>query len=284
MTAAPPSAPPLPPLDRATRTTSNALFALASSLTTDFAIQYGSGSAIGYLAQDTVSLGGMTQAAQTFAIVTDTDANLISNPISGLMGMAFEALATSDAKPWWQNLAPSWTNQLFAFRLARYRNVRFAQATEQAGGYVDLCVLDCKRCTPFQHSLTLHALSIRSGALNSSHYTGDINWINLSEALYWQIPCEGMTIQGTKIDINTTTTTASRNPFSSGSTTTGLPQVAVDTGTTLISVPSATAEAVFAAIDGATAVQERGYEGYYTFPCSTQVNVGPLHSFVRVVP
>ena len=111
-------------------------------MTTPFSIQYGSGSAVGYLAQDTVTLGDMTQAAQTFAIVTDTDANLISNPISGLMGMAFETLAESNAKPWWQNLAPSWSNQLFAFRLARYRNVRLASATEQEGGYVDLCVSD----------------------------------------------------------------------------------------------------------------------------------------------
>ena len=257
------------------------MFARSRSLTTDFSIQYGSGSAIGYLAQDTVSLGGMTQAPQTFAIVTDTDANLISNPISGLMGMAFETLATSDAKPWWQNLAPSWTNQLFAFRLARYRNVRFATATEQEGGYVDLCVFAPARVTRCLSTVAdphTHPSSPRSGALNSSHYTGDINWINLSEALYWQIPCEGMTIQGKTIDINTTTTTQSRNPFSSGSTTTGPPQVAVDTGTTLISVPSATAQAVFAAISGAAAVQERGYEGYYTFPCSTEVNVRPAAS------
>lgn len=113
---------------------------LSLSLTTDFSITYGSGSAVGYLATDTVTLAGMTQAAQTFAIVTDTDAGLISDPLSGLMGLGFESLASSGAAPWWENVAGSWTNQVFAFRLARFRDVVGAQSTEQEGGFVDLCV------------------------------------------------------------------------------------------------------------------------------------------------
>lgn len=112
-----------------------------------------------------------------------------------------------------------------------------------------------------------------SGSLNTSHYTGDINYIDVSEAAYWQIPVEGLSIQGTTISINTTTSSSSSNPFSSSSSTTGYPQVAVDTGTTLISVPTTTAKAVFAAIDGAQAVQQSGYEGYYEYPCSTEVNM-----------
>lgn len=108
------------------------------SLTSDFQITYGSGSAVGYLATDTVELAGMTQTAQTFAVVTDTDAGLISNPISGLMGMGFKSLAQSGAAPWWSAVSSQWTSDVFAFRLARFRDVTGASSVEAEGGFVDL--------------------------------------------------------------------------------------------------------------------------------------------------
>lgn len=44
----------------------------------------------------------------------------------------------------------------------------------------------------------------------------------------------------------------------------------------MITVPTDTAAYVYAAIDGAKALTESGYEGYYEFPCDTDVNVSFL--------
>ncbi len=55
---------------------------------------------------------------------------------------------------------------------------------------------------------------------------------------------------------------------SSGST----PQAAIDTGTTLIGVPSSTASAIYAQISGSRSLPLQGYSGYYEYQCSTSVS------------
>lgn len=52
----------------------------------------------------------------------------------------------------------------------------------------------------------------------------------------------------------------------------GSPNVAVDTGTTLIGGPSAVVESLYEGIGGAYALDQQ-YEGYYTFPCNATVNI-----------
>ena len=69
-----------------------------------FNIQYGSGSASGFLSTDTLTFGGVQITNQTFAEVTYESLNIQSLPYDGLLGMGYPALAQSGATPPFQNL------------------------------------------------------------------------------------------------------------------------------------------------------------------------------------
>ncbi|WWC72882.1 uncharacterized protein I206_106846 [Kwoniella pini CBS 10737] len=201
-----------------------------------FNISYGSGDADGYLATDSVSLAGFTVTGQTFAVVTSTTAQLISAPLSGLMGLAWKSIAASGATPFWQALAASgsWTDSEMGFYLARYRGDNYASSVESEGGQLTL------------------------GGTNTSTYTGAINYISIdSDDLdYWRIPAQAVTVQGSQVSIGNS------------------PSAAIDTGTTLIGVPTTVAQAIYAQIPNSAALPaSSGYEGYYQYPCSTTVNV-----------
>jgi hypothetical protein len=70
------------------------------------------------------------------AVVNATSANLIRSPISGLMGLAWRALAQTAATPFWQTLAASgqWSSQEMGFYMRRYRGVSGVQSVERQGG------------------------------------------------------------------------------------------------------------------------------------------------------
>lgn len=62
----------------------------------------------------------------------------------------------------------------------------------------------------------------------------------------------------------------------------GAPNVAIDTGTTLIGGPSAVVETFYESIGGAYALDQE-YEGYYTYPCDTEVDIAfTFGNIVRV--
>lgn len=130
------------------------------------------------------------------------------------------------------------------FVYLRFRGVSGASAVESQGGTVSF------------------------GSLDTSLYTGNINYIPVTKQLYWQIPTLGLTVNGASVNINVTS--SSQNIFGLGSSSSsGFPESAIDTGTTLISVPTTTAAAIYSQIQGAEAVTVTGYKGYYQFPCSS---------------
>ena len=67
-------------------------------------IHYGSGEVAGILAQDTIGMGGFTIAPQTFLLVTTMSDGLLDGDTSGIMGLAFQSLASTRATPFWQAL------------------------------------------------------------------------------------------------------------------------------------------------------------------------------------
>lgn len=94
-------------------------------------------------------------------------------------------------------------------------------------------------------------------------YNGSFNYISIdkSDEDYWRIPLEALTIQGNSVSISSS---------SAGSN----PSCAIDTGTTLIGVPSQTAYNIYSQIQGAEALPaSSGYEGYYQYPCGAEVSV-----------
>ncbi|TYJ55923.1 hypothetical protein B9479_003307 [Cryptococcus floricola] len=185
----------------------------AVNLSTSFSIEYGSGKASGALVQDLVTLGGYSVASQTFAACDSVSTGLLSTGVSGIMGLSWQALAYSKATPWWLTLAKSstWSQPLFAFYLARYRNVAGATAKETDGGTATF------------------------GYLDSSLYSGDVTYVDVDDdAQYWQIEMASATIQGSSIALN-----SSYN------------MVAIDTGTTLIGGPESIVAEIYSKIDGA---------------------------------
>lgn len=137
---------------------------------TSFTINYGSGSAYGTLGTDTVALGGFSVVSQTIAVVNSMTTSLITSPMSGIMGLGFQALSVSGSTPWWASLAASssWSSPLFGVYLARFRDVTNAAQTEAQGGYLTL------------------------GYTDSNLFSGSINYVSVTQQRYWNVPiaCE----------------------------------------------------------------------------------------------
>ena len=96
------------------------------------------------------------------------------------MGLAFTPLAETAVDPPWLTMAKNnqWTQPLFAFYLARYSNDVNAQTTETNGGTMDI------------------------GFVDSTKYTGNINYVSLSSETYWAIPLGGATVNGQKTQLS----------------------------------------------------------------------------------
>ena len=90
--------------------------------TTSFQITYGSGDAAGNLASDVVQMAGFSVSNQVFAVCDTVSDNLLSSPVSGLLGLAFQTIAASKAVPFWQTLVANgaWDSPVMAFQLTRW--------------------------------------------------------------------------------------------------------------------------------------------------------------------
>lgn len=199
-------------------------------------IQYGIGTVEGILAQDTVTMAGFTVSKQKFLSATDVSDDVLDGSAAGIMGLAFQSLASTEALPFWQALVQNgqFTLPQMSFWLTRYINDTDAQDSEPGG------------------VLTL-------GGSNTTLYTGEIQFLDMpstGQQSYWQLQLSNVTVQGKRVNIAT------------GNAATA----AIDTGTTLIGGPSDDVKSFWAAVPGS---QSMGFEmeGYYSFPCDTEVQV-----------
>ncbi|KAK7466332.1 hypothetical protein VKT23_005058 [Stygiomarasmius scandens] len=203
------------------------------NLSTPFSITYGSGAAAGQLAQDTIQMAGFSVEQQTFAVCDQISSGLLTSPVSGLLGLGFQSIASSDATPFWQTLVENgaWDEPLMTFQLTRYVNDSTAEELEAGGSFT-------------------------MGFLDSSLYTGDIDYNNIPDGMetYWIQQISSLTSQGSSISF-------SSNQYA-----------AIDTGTTLVGGPADVISEIYAQIDGSSP-GTGSYEGYYTYPCDTEVNV-----------
>ncbi|KAI9207844.1 aspartic peptidase domain-containing protein [Polychytrium aggregatum] len=90
------------------------------------------------------------------------------------------------------------------------------------------------------------------GAVNHDHYQGAITWAPIVRKGYWEVALQGVEINGARIDVVAKS-------------------AAIDTGTSLIGVPTKDAEAINSKI-GAT----KGQGGQYTVDCSTVSKLPPI--------
>lgn len=206
-----------------------------TNLSTPFSITYGSGKAQGVLGKDVVQLAGFSVQNQVFAICDAFTSGLLDTPVSGLMGLAWQSIAASGAEPFWQTLAASgvWDEPVMAFQITRFTNISQVRTLEPGGTFT-------------------------MGAVNSSLYTGDIDYVNLpSDSVnYWTLPLASLTVQGNSVSLGLGQSTYS----------------AIDTGTTLVGGPLAAIEAIYSNIPDSSP-GTGNLQGYYTYPCSTEVNV-----------
>jgi len=188
---------------------------------------------VGSLYQDTVQLGGFSVPNQEFALAQQVSNDIVTSPVSGIMGLGFKGLASSGATPWWQALASggAWDKPLMTFTLTRFTNDTNVKKLEPGGVFT-------------------------MGFTNSSLYTGDIEYTNLSGSTpsFWLIPMTGITVQG-------------KNTLSAKA------DIAIDTGTTLIGGPSDDIAAIYAQIPGSSRSTDPNLQGYWNYPCGTKVQV-----------
>ncbi|KAG8912670.1 Type I transmembrane sorting receptor [Tulasnella sp. 408] len=121
--------------------------------------------ASGILATENISLGGLSVANQSFAIITGSTGNF-DGPNSGLMGLAFPSIAQTKATPWFFNLANqgSLASNVFSFYMTR-----------QGADGSELCI----------------------GCIDSTKYTGQPEWFPLyagnGTQAVWDIISDGAT-------------------------------------------------------------------------------------------
>ncbi|KAI0782682.1 acid protease [Abortiporus biennis] len=201
-----------------------------------FLIHYGMGYAEGTLGTDVVEMAGFEVQNQAFGLVTDVSQNMLESPVSGLLGLAFQNIATSGAMPFWETLVNSpntLDSPVMAFQLSRYINGTGAKSSEPGGVFT-------------------------IGALNSSLYTGDVEYYNIPDGQvgYWILEITSMNAGATQINI----------PSPS------LSRAAIDTGTTLVGGPKSLVSEIYATIPG-SAPGTGDYSGYYTYPCAANLTV-----------
>ncbi|KAF9482266.1 acid protease [Pholiota conissans] len=198
-----------------TNTNSNAAPVLGQQVE----IQYGSGAVAGQLSSDTVSMGGFTVSDQKFLNVDQLTSGLLDGSVSGIMGLAFDTIASTGATPFWQTLASNGqlSSPEMSFWLARSSD---AQTQDVPGGVFTL------------------------GGTNSSLFSGNIEFLDLTGTpSFWLLSMSNITVNGKSVQISTGNAAVS----------------AIDTGTTLIGGPTADVAAIKAAVGGSDSPSSSGF-------------------------
>lgn len=137
---------------------------------TSIAIQYGSGAMTGILDTDTVTLGDLKIVDTTFA-ETKKEPGLafVEAKFDGIMGMAFQTIAVDNVTPVFQDALKQGliSKPIFAFWLS--------STTGESGG-----------------ELTL-------GDVDTSHYSGDITYVPLTNETYWEFAIDSFSVGGASV-------------------------------------------------------------------------------------
>jgi len=133
---------------------------------TAFDIQYGSGPVSGYESMDVMSTGSINVKNQVFAEVTDATGLGLAYKIGkfdGILGLAFPILSVNKVPTVFENMASQGLvdKNLFSFYLGTDNG--------QKG-------------------------ELLLGGIDENHYTGDIDYVPLEAATYWQVKLDGLKV------------------------------------------------------------------------------------------
>jgi len=135
---------------------------------TSFAIEYGTGSAEGFLSSDNLGIGGATVVNQMFAEITsEPGITFLAAQFDGILGLAFESISVDAVTPVWYNLVSQniVSAPVFSFWLNRDPNAPDGQGGE----------------------LTL-------GGSDPNHYTGTFSYVPLTNQTYWEFSMDSLVI------------------------------------------------------------------------------------------
>eukprot|EP00455_Lapot_gusevi_P026465 TRINITY_DN2791_c0_g1_i2.p1 TRINITY_DN2791_c0_g1~~TRINITY_DN2791_c0_g1_i2.p1 ORF type:complete len:372 (+),score=168.29 TRINITY_DN2791_c0_g1_i2:57-1172(+) len=193
---------------------------------TVFKIQYGSGPVSGFYSVDNVNFGGAIVQKQQFAEVTDVSGLGLAYSIGkfdGILGLAFPAISVDHVPTVFQNLVSQGLAEapMFSFYLS---NGDGTQGELTVGGY------------------------------DPAHFSGPLQWVNLTAETYWQTALDSFTVNGQSVT-NTT-------------------RVILDTGTSLLAGPTADVKALASLV---------GASPFWLNPNEYTIDCGSISSLPQLV-
>ena len=180
---------------------------------TKFAIRYASGPVSGWVEQDLVNVGGLATNV-SFAMVDDAGGlgpAFLIGQFDGIMGLAFASISVDAMTPVFQAFVQNnmLDENVFGFYL---------ESSGQSG-------------------------ELEIGGIDRAHYSGDLQWIDLSSDTYWETKLDRVSVGGVPAAV-------------------GVVKAVFDTGTSLLAMPVADVAAIAKQV-GATPL----IEGEYTIDC-----------------
>ncbi|XP_071894733.1 pepsin A-like [Anas platyrhynchos] len=137
--------------------------------TTSVATWYGTGSMVGVLGYDTVTVGNIQVPNQVFGLsLSEPGSFLAQAPFDGFLGLAFPSISSSGATPIFDNMMSQGlvSQDLFSIYLT---------PNKQNGSFVLF------------------------GGIDDTYFTGNLSWIPLTAQSYWQIKVDSITMYGRPI-------------------------------------------------------------------------------------
>ncbi|XP_058926493.1 pepsin A-like [Kogia breviceps] len=132
-------------------------------------IAYGTGSMTGVLGYDTVQVAGLSDTNQIFGLSeTEPGSSLYYAAFDGILGLAYPSISSSGATPVFDNM---WNQGLVSQDLFSV----YLSKDDKSGSVVQF------------------------GGIDSSYYTGTLNWVPVSSEGYWQITVDSITMYGQPI-------------------------------------------------------------------------------------
>ena len=222
-------------------------------------LSYGSDFVAGDLVRDTVAMGGFQVKLQPWLRVDQITPNLVRGSTSGVLGLAFEALADTGGTPFWQVLADG---GLLAAPEMSFWFTRLIGDPDASG-------------EEFGGIFTL-------GGRNQTLYTGDVEFSPLvtvgGRKTYWLINVLGVYLTRAVLCTSICCPHVSISGMRVNGKDITLPPEGtgvVETGTTLIGGPTAAISAIYAQIPGSQPLSG-DFAGYYGFRMFVFLSAKPL--------
>jgi hypothetical protein len=131
-----------------------------------FSIQYGSGSCYGTLGVDVLAFASLSFPTQKFGLAQSIADVFGYQPIDGIMGLGWPALAVDNVIPPMQNLLPSLDKPLFSVWMDRKTKISMGGTAGQ----------------------------ITYGAIDMTNCATTVNYVPLTSMTYWQFAIDGFTV------------------------------------------------------------------------------------------